>query len=68
MTVLRYQIVSTSSKSAIHKFVVIGIYRNEAHAKVRVNKLHIRLIKNKQHDVFSNGGRNLLLQNLLILL
>ena len=67
MAVLRYQVVGTGSKGAVHELVIVGVGRDDAHAEVRVNELHILLVQYQHDHVLSHGRRNLLLEYLLIL-
>ena len=44
VAILRYQIVGTGSKGAVHKLIVVRVGCDDAHAEVRIYELHILLV------------------------
>jgi len=68
MAILRHKIIGSSSKSAIDKLIIVGIGSDETHTEMRIHKLHILLIEDKQDDIFGNSRCNLLAKNFLILI
>jgi len=44
MAVLRYQIVRTGSKSAVNKFIVIGVGCDYTHTEMRIYELDVFLV------------------------
>ncbi len=68
MAVLRYQIVSTCSKGAVNKLVVIRISSNNTHTEMRVDKLNVLLVEDKKYNILCHSRSYLLAQYLLILI